>query len=82
MEGGEEIANKPRPRAKYTRAVHPYIPDRVSYLTLYGSTCRFIPNLIHVLLSTSCMESINMYMFRCSACDIGTVEYKLKQNQE
>ena len=68
MEVVEQIADQSIPHAENMRAIYPYIPDIVSCLTLDDPVWMFIPNLIHVLLSTSCVEAINMYRFIISEC--------------
>ena len=49
----------------------PYITDRVSSLTPFGTLKRIFPKIVNDLLYTFCAEVINICMFRSSVC--GTV---------
>ena len=73
MEGEKNIADEPRPQAKYTGTVYPYIFDSFGSSNSGCPRTDVYPQLELVsLLSTSCAEIIYLYMFRHSVCNSPT----------
>ena len=66
---------RPRPHVKYKRELYPYINGSGHYFNPYWAKQLYS----YLLWTTSCVEVINMYMFRRSVCNRGTRTYFLHQ---
>ena len=70
MEGGKDIVDKLRPHVKYTGMVYTYILNIFDYYNPRWPCIEVYPKLeLVLLLSTSYVEVISLYMFCRSACN-------------
>ena len=69
LEGDEEIFSEPIPHTKYTRAIYPYIKNSVRYLPRLALKEGFVPLRSYILITIYCVDDINLYILRRSACN-------------